>query len=228
MLSTKIREALALLDSDDDGHWTPTGLPKLEVVREIVDLEDPDLKIMRGDVESAAPGYRRDAREINLEQAPAPEGGAEVAPAPAAPAAAAELEPAADVERAPAPSPEAAPDRSVEDELAEIEAELAFIDRARAEIEERRTALVKARDDARARAQEDRLSPAEEYKLHVQRQHEERARRAANTAAIQQALGISVPGVDAGLRGGRNAGRHRQQAGAVGVRQRDMPSRTEG
>lgn len=64
-----IREALDLLDTENDDHWTSQGLPKVDVIREIA--EDPS--ITRSQIESACPGFCRSVESQTVDmQAEAP------------------------------------------------------------------------------------------------------------------------------------------------------------
>lgn len=59
-----IQEALATLDPEDSSLWTADGLPKVEVVRELV--EDSD--ITRADITDAAPQFTRDNPIVEIEE----------------------------------------------------------------------------------------------------------------------------------------------------------------
>ncbi len=82
-LSPKIQAALAQLDPSDNSHWTNDGLPNTGVVQRIAN----DQTIRRQDIQSARPGFDRDAAKAaatempaDFEDVPAP---APVQPAPA-------------------------------------------------------------------------------------------------------------------------------------------------
>ena len=117
---------------------------------------------------------------------------------------------------------------TVDEQIAAIQAEVDDIDRAIAHAEAHRNGLLEQMDTLRASVAEKRLSPAEQYKRHVQRQGEERARRAAQSQAMFRALGVNVPSVDAGLRAPRSSNVTAAVSGAVGVRQRDLPASGNG
>jgi uncharacterized coiled-coil DUF342 family protein len=53
MLSLK--EAIECLDKNDDSHWTSTGLPRIEVLKELTENGD----ISRETIEEACPGFTR-------------------------------------------------------------------------------------------------------------------------------------------------------------------------
>lgn len=54
-MSQEIKEALDVLDHEDDSQWTKDGLPVLDVVRDLVG----NVEITRKDVTEAAPEFRR-------------------------------------------------------------------------------------------------------------------------------------------------------------------------
>lgn len=229
MLDAQIRENLALLDPDDDDHWTKAGLPDVEVVSDLVGA-----KVTRAQIGEAAPDFRREAREVvvespgfDLSDEPAADAPPEDAPSgdEPAPEEPESLLEAADGVAAPPeeqprvnpPDPRAVAAAAIAEKRAEIDA----IERAVAEANRRKAELVAEIDGLRAQEAGERLSEVDAFKLYCQRQHESRMARAARSQAVLTQFGVSVPGVDAGLRGGRNSKRHRAAAGAVGVRQRD-------
>lgn len=224
MLDAQIRENLALLDPDDDDHWTKAGLPDVEVVSDLVGA-----KVTRAQIGEAAPDFRREAREVvvespgfDLSDEPAADAPPEDEPAPDEPeslleAADGVAAPPEEQPRVNPPDPRAVAAAAIAEKRAEIDA----IERAVAEANRRKAELVAEIDGLRAQEAGERLSEVDAFKLYCQRQHESRMARAARSQAVLTQFGVSVPGVDAGLRGGRNSKRHRAAAGAVGVRQRD-------
>lgn len=55
-MDDQVRAALALLDPDDDGHWTSQGKPRMEIVSDLADVE-----VTRKQLDSVAPDFDRDA-----------------------------------------------------------------------------------------------------------------------------------------------------------------------
>jgi hypothetical protein len=52
----QIKEALSLLDSNDNDHWTADGLPKIDVVSSLAEIKG----LKRGDITKAAPTFTRE------------------------------------------------------------------------------------------------------------------------------------------------------------------------
>lgn len=76
-MSDKIREALAKLDIGNDDHWTTEGLPRLDVMKDLVG--EP---VTRADITAAAKGFSRKTPNLEAEQ-PENTGSGEVADAQA-------------------------------------------------------------------------------------------------------------------------------------------------
>ena len=64
----KILAALAKLDPNDDSHWNTDGLPNTGTIQRIAN----DQTIKRGDLQSARPGFDRDAARAEAAAAAAP------------------------------------------------------------------------------------------------------------------------------------------------------------
>lgn len=62
-MSEKIREALAKLDIGNDDHWTTEGLPRLDVMKDLVG--EP---VTRADITAAAKGFSRKTPNLEAEQ----------------------------------------------------------------------------------------------------------------------------------------------------------------
>jgi hypothetical protein len=63
---TTILQALKLLKTEDDGHWTADGLPRLDVIGDIVQNK----ALTRDDVTRAAPTFTRDNPTTKVTKAP--------------------------------------------------------------------------------------------------------------------------------------------------------------
>lgn len=62
-MSDKLRQALAKLDIGNDDHWTTEGLPRLDVMKDLVG--EP---VTRADITAAAKGFSRKTPNLEAEQ----------------------------------------------------------------------------------------------------------------------------------------------------------------
>lgn len=58
-MEQKIREALAKLDVNNDNHWTAEGMPRLDVMKDLVGTA-----VSRADITSAAKGFTRKTPDL--------------------------------------------------------------------------------------------------------------------------------------------------------------------
>lgn len=134
-MSDKIREALAKLDIGNDDHWTTEGLPRLDVMKDLVG--EP---VTRADITAAAKGFSRKTPNLEAEQ-PENTGSGEVADAQAT-----TPETTEDTAQASSETPEAdQSEDTVEDAAAEaVEHEEGSDEAVEAELEAATDALYKA------------------------------------------------------------------------------------
>lgn len=62
-MNDKIKEALAKLDIDNDDHWTTEGLPRLDVMKDLVGVA-----VSRADITAAAKGFSRKTPNLENEK----------------------------------------------------------------------------------------------------------------------------------------------------------------
>ena len=62
-MNDKIKEALAKLDIDNDDHWTTEGLPRLDVMKDLVGVA-----VSRADITAAAKGFSRKSPNLENEK----------------------------------------------------------------------------------------------------------------------------------------------------------------
>lgn len=62
-MEQKIREALAKLDTQNDDHWTAEGLPRLDVMKDMVGEA-----VSRADITNAAKGFTRKTPNLEIEK----------------------------------------------------------------------------------------------------------------------------------------------------------------
>jgi hypothetical protein len=72
-MSDKIREALAKLDIDNEGHWTTEGLPRLDIMKEMTGEV-----VSRSDITMAAKGFSRKTPNLAIEEPENTEDGSSV------------------------------------------------------------------------------------------------------------------------------------------------------
>ena len=75
----KIRAALEKLDVENDSHWTDEGLPRLSVMKELLDG-----KVGRNDIEMASPNFSRESPTLMDPKEPEEEEPEELGPDAAA------------------------------------------------------------------------------------------------------------------------------------------------
>ena len=196
-MSDKIREALAKLDIDNDNHWTTEGLPRLDVMKDLVGDA-----VSRSDITSAAKGFSRKTPNLEIEK-PENTGSGEVADAPAETPEATEDNQTAPDEQAPEetpPEPDAdtTPAETVEEEG---EVELSDDEAVEAELADARTAYdkAKARFEAAQTAMDEVIlrrdqeanggrSPAHDIKAYQASQAKQREATAQNRRAMVAAI----------------------------------------
>jgi len=61
-MSQKIRDALAKLDTANEGHWTSEGMPRLDVMKDLVGQA-----VSRADITSAAKSFTRKTPNLDTE-----------------------------------------------------------------------------------------------------------------------------------------------------------------
>jgi len=61
-MQTRIREALAKLDTANEGHWTSEGMPRLDVMKDLVGQA-----VSRADITSAAKSFTRKTPNLETE-----------------------------------------------------------------------------------------------------------------------------------------------------------------
>lgn len=188
MKDAQIREALGLLDVEDDAHWTSDGLPRVDVLSGL--LDDPELR--RADITKAAPHFYRKNPQLEL---PGDEAAAEQPPEASEPPQDQAEEQAEDrVEAAPVESFESGPN----DELAETEREIlaaqAELDAARQRMHDaqRKRAEIRA-SNHRSNNHRDNMEATRRY---LRSQHATRVQRAEELSRLQQA-GLSPAALQA-------------------------------
>lgn len=135
-MSDKIKQGLVKLDIDNDDHWTTEGLPRLDVMKDLVG--EP---VTRADITAAAKGFSRKTPNLEAEQ-PENTGSGEVADAPAE-----TPETTKDTAQAPSETPEANESEGTVDDVAAeevVEHEKGSDEAIEAELEAATEALYKA------------------------------------------------------------------------------------
>jgi hypothetical protein len=166
----RIQAALAKLDPANPDHWTNDGAPRMGAVEELVGTKS----VTRADVAKAAPNFSRENPVLPGQTAPAAPPEAEEAPGLAAAALAAEIQDSslADPEGSDQEAPAAEPTFEADDELSELERQVADAD----------VALAKALAEFNAAQRKMREIEAQRDKLIVAK--ERAAPRHANQIAI--------------------------------------------
>jgi hypothetical protein len=194
-MSDKIREALAKLDIDNDNHWTTEGVPRLDVMKDLVGDA-----VSRSDITSAAKGFSRKTPNLEIEK-PENTGSGEAADAPAETPEKTEDSQETPDEQAPEETAESDPAPSETTVAEDEEVELSDDEAVEAELTNSRVAFDKAkvRFEAAQKAMDEVIlrrdqeanggrNPAHDIKAYQASQAKQREATAQNRRAMVAAI----------------------------------------